>query len=72
MKICPCDWFNKQADWPIGEQNKDRQESQTQNAGKKGKVRSHQPGTEGEGDECTMLKKVLPMWQSKNKECGLT
>ena len=29
VQICHCDWFNKEADWPIGKQDKVRQKSQT-------------------------------------------
>lgn len=37
---CPYDWFNKQADWPVAEQDKVRWESQTETDGKrKGGVR---------------------------------
>lgn len=35
MNIGHCDWFNKQADHPIAEQDKVRQESQTENDRKK-------------------------------------
>ena len=35
MKICHCDWFNKEADWSIDEEGKVRQKSQTENDGKK-------------------------------------
>ena len=43
VNINHCDSFNKEADGPIAEQDKVRQESQTENAGKKkGRVRSHQ------------------------------
>ena len=35
VKICHCDWFNKEAHWPIAEQDKVRQESKTGNAGRK-------------------------------------
>ena len=39
VKICHYDWFNKQADWPIAEQDKVRRESQTENDGmRKGEV----------------------------------
>lgn len=34
MKICPCDWFNKDADWPLAEQDKVRWESETENVGR--------------------------------------
>lgn len=38
--ICHYDWFNKQAEWPIAEQDKVRQDSQTENDGmRKGRVR---------------------------------
>ena len=61
MKICCCGWFNKEADWPIAEQDKVRQESQIENARKeKGRVRSLQPDIEGTGDECAMLIMVPP------------
>lgn len=44
VSICCYDSFNKQADWPIYEQNNSRQERQTENSGKeKGKVGSCQP-----------------------------
>ena len=33
--ICGCDWFNKEWDWPIAEQDKVRWKSQTENAGRK-------------------------------------
>ena len=36
-KICHCDWFNKEADWPIAEQDKVRPENQTKT--KKGRVK---------------------------------
>ena len=29
VNICHCDWFNKEADWPIVRQDKVRQENQT-------------------------------------------
>ena len=59
MKICLCDWFNKEANSPIGEQDKVRQESQIQNAGKeKGGTTTHQPATEAAGNECATLIKV--------------
>lgn len=32
VRIWHCDWFTKETDWPIAEQNKVRQESQTENA----------------------------------------
>lgn len=35
VNVCHCEWFNKQADWPIAEQNKVRQRNQTENAGNK-------------------------------------
>ena len=35
MNICHCDWFNKEADWSMAEQDMVRQESQTENAGRK-------------------------------------
>lgn len=39
VNVCHCEWFNKQADWPIAEQNEVRQRNQTENAGnKKGRV----------------------------------
>lgn len=39
VKVCHCEWFNKQADWLIAEQSKVRQRNQTENAGnKKGRV----------------------------------
>lgn len=38
VKICHCDWFNKQADWPIAEQHKVRQRNQTYSGNKKGRV----------------------------------
>lgn len=31
MKICYCDWLNKQADWPITEEDKVSWDSQTKN-----------------------------------------
>ena len=31
LYIYHCDWFNKQANWPIAEQDKVKQESQTEN-----------------------------------------
>ena len=34
-KICHCDWFNKEADWPIAEQDKVMQENQTEDTKKK-------------------------------------
>lgn len=33
MKICHCDWLNKQVDWQIVEQDKVRWESKTENDG---------------------------------------
>lgn len=46
--LCCCDWFNKEADWPIVEQDKVRWEGQTENAWrKKGRVSSQQK-TQGE------------------------
>lgn len=37
---CLCDWFKKQADWPIAEWDKVKQESQTENDGmRKDRVR---------------------------------
>ena len=35
VDTCHCDWFNKEADWPIAGQDKVRQASQTENAGRK-------------------------------------
>ena len=32
-----CDWFNKEADWPIAGQDKVRWENQTKDTGKKNK-----------------------------------
>ena len=40
VNICCYDWFNKQTDWPVDEQDKVRQEGQTENDGmRKGEVR---------------------------------
>ena len=40
VNMCSYDWFNKQAGWPIAEQNKVRQEGQTETDGmRKGGVR---------------------------------
>ena len=51
VKICHCDWLNKETDWPIAEQNKVRQESQTENDGKKrGRVRGIARQTEPKQD----------------------
>ena len=38
VNICHCDWFNKEADWPITGQDKNRRRAK-QNAEKKGGVR---------------------------------
>lgn len=38
MKICHCNWFNKEADGPIAEQDKYRQQSQIENDGREGGV----------------------------------
>lgn len=35
VKICCCDWFNKDADWPVAGQNKVRWENQTKDTRKK-------------------------------------
>ena len=35
VKICGCDWFNKEAEWQIAEQDKVWRKSQTKNHGKK-------------------------------------
>ena len=35
VNLCRFDWFNKQADWSIAEQDKVRRESQTENDGRK-------------------------------------
>ena len=29
VNICPCDWFNKEVDWPIARQGKVRWNNQT-------------------------------------------
>ena len=39
VHLCHCDWFNKEADWPIARQDRVRQENQTRDAGKKYGVR---------------------------------
>ena len=40
LKICCCDWFNKQTNWPIAKQDKVKQECQTENEGmRKGRIR---------------------------------
>ena len=35
--MCCCDWFNKEADWPIAGHDKVRGEKQTKDTGKEGK-----------------------------------
>ena len=41
MNICHCDWFNKEAGWPVAGQDKIRWENQTKDTEKKkGRVRS--------------------------------
>lgn len=47
VKICHYDWFNKQADRPIVEQNKLRRESRTENTGRK-KVESEETPADAE------------------------
>lgn len=39
VNICHCDGFNKQTDWPVSEQDKVRQNSQTENDGKEERVK---------------------------------
>ena len=71
MNICHYDWFNKQADWPIAEQDKVRWESQTENDGMRlSGVRSHQSDAEGAGDECAMLIKVPPCGRAEIRNMG--
>ena len=49
--ICHYDWFNKHVDWPIAEQDKHRQESQTDNDGmRKGGVSRIARQTKNESD----------------------
>lgn len=43
VKICRCDQFSKQADWPIAELDKIRWEGKTENEMKGGVQRSQQP-----------------------------
>ena len=51
MNICCYGWFNKQADWPIGEQDKVKWERQTGDDGmKKGRVRGVASQAENELD----------------------
>lgn len=51
MKICYCDWFNKQADWPITEEDNVRWDCQTENdAMKKGGVREVASQMENDSD----------------------
>ena len=43
VNICPCDWFKKKkANWPVARQDLGGRE----NAGKKDRVRTHQPDME--------------------------
>ena len=40
MNICCCDWFNKEADWSVAQQDKVKRETQTKDNGReKGEVR---------------------------------
>ena len=48
MTTCHCDCFNKEADWPVVEQDKVRQKSQPENSGKKGRfLSSHREKQDG-------------------------
>ena len=54
MKICRCNWFSEQADWPIAEQNTVRWESKRKNDGmRKGGVRGVANQMENESDSWT-------------------
>lgn len=64
------DWFNKETDWSIAEQDRGRWESLTQE--EKGWSQESPADAEEAKDEHSFLIKVLPPWQSFNKEYGLT
>ena len=72
MNMYDSDWLNNEDDWPIPEQDKVRQESQTHTAGrKKGGVRSFQQiQREARRAWCTETR-YQPMRHSTDKKYGL-
>ena len=60
VTVCCYDWFNKEVDWPIAEQDKVQWESQTENAGKeKQGVQSCQRGREKQNDPAVLTKGTM-------------
>lgn len=68
LKICHCDWLNKEADWPIAELNKVKRESQTENTGKeKSGVWSPQQRDREASWSCCTEKRYQPIWRVHKK-----
>ena len=69
MNICHCDWFNKEADWPIAEQNKFRLETKLKMMGRRKAESGVMSRCREKQDEHAVLRKGT--WQSTDKKYGL-
>ena len=67
--ICLCDWLDKEADWPIAEQDKVRRRAKQKILGRRSQKNSEQTQRETRW-ACHTEERYQAMWQSVDKYMG--